>query len=81
MTQNLFIAGKQGRVRDLAVAVFHDRKAAEAWAASASAWYGEGHPLYPLTVWGHTVQLDPTPFPAPAADESDAEIRRIFESL
>lgn len=80
MSAKIFLAGKASGIGGHVIAVFDDRDKAATWAQSASAWYGRDHPLYPVTVMGDAL-LNPSPFPVPPKDDSDEEIRRIFDTL
>ena len=44
------------------LAVFGDNKTAQEWADNANQWYGEDHPLTPLTVVGDILD-EPRQFP------------------
>lgn len=69
MTTRLYIVGKKARHQsgmDIPVAAFPSREAGALWAENANAWYGEDHPLTPLTVWSNDILLEPSPFPVEA---------------
>lgn len=73
-----FIVGKKGSGSfSHVIAVFDTRDLAVAWAENANAWYGEDHPLTPLTVWnGEEVFINPKPFPAP-----NASVEEMFADI
>lgn len=71
----VFVVGKAG-VLSIALAVFSDRDRAEAWKKSANRWYGEEHPLTPLTVWANTALVNPRDFPDP-----NGSVESIFEDI
>ena len=50
----------------MVMAVFMDKDEAYAWAANANEWYGEDHPLTPLTVDTSDTLFEPRPFPVEA---------------
>jgi hypothetical protein len=47
-------------------AVWMDRESAQACADNANEWYGNLHPLTPLTVLGNDALFEPKPFPVEA---------------
>lgn len=67
----MYIAGHNSRYINTALAVFDDKDKAQAWAESATRWYGEGHPLYPVTVVPNDVLKNPHPFPDPNGSLED----------
>lgn len=72
-----FIVGKKGLGNfSHVIAVFDTRDLAVAWAENANAWYGEDHPLTPLTVWPDEVFINPKLFPAP-----NASVEEMFAGL
>jgi hypothetical protein len=50
-------------------AIFDDSAAAQACADNANAWYGEDHPLTPLTIYTD-VLFEPRPFPVEAFNKA-----------
>ena len=48
------------------LAVFMDKDEAYKWAENANEWYGEDHPLTPLTVQDNDTWFEPRPFPVEA---------------
>lgn len=74
MVDRVFIVGKMTKmgVPMHIFAVFREREAAAACCENANEWYGEDHPLTPLTVWINTALFEPKPFPVQA-------LRRMLE--
>lgn len=50
----------------MVLAVFMDKDEAHKWAENANDWYGEDHPLTPLTVGHFDTLFEPRPFPVEA---------------
>jgi hypothetical protein len=63
------------------IAVFSDRKEAEAWMQSANEWYGKDHPLWPLQIVADNLLIGPNPFPVAALIASrESEAKNLAEA-
>mgnify|MGYP001762321433 CR=1 FL=1 len=76
MAEKLYLAGHKGRFMTTPLAAFPNRQSAQTWADSANRWYGEGHPLHPVTAWPNDILHDPHPFPDP-----NGSIEDIFKDI
>jgi len=51
-------------------AVCNSKEEAQKCADNANVWYGEGHPMTPLVVYGNDVLVDPPAFPVEAFEKA-----------